>query len=284
MPEITESQTQQSTEQLAEQQLSTERQVGPLEHSDAKWGDGAPALLKGKSIAETLDIVGKLTMALQQYAAAPKTQEVVKMPEVVKQIDDNLLVTDPAEWRRQFAEGVNLQLGQTLAQAAAPIYSNIAATAETLAKADPVNKEVAEKWWAEVREMVTPIPEHMRSQALYTQAAKMARANHIDEIASAKAAAIAGAGTGLEGGGTRGADGAPPVEGNAAAWDKISKSAIGKKMLDQYGKAKVVATAKQMNMTLDKYADMVAGSRTAVDPEKPGTWYTDLHVKEVVNG
>jgi len=264
----------------AESPPSTEPQAGPLETSTQRFGADSHPLLVGKSPAEAIDIVNKLTMAIQyQHAASspqPMEQQQVAQPAV--QIDDNLLVTDPAEWRRQFAQSVENSVGNTLATAAAPIYNNIAATAETLSRANPQNKDVADKWWTEVQTMVAPIPAHMRSQALYDQAAKMARSNHIDEIAQERAAAIAGAGTGLEGGGVRG-DGAP-VKGDEATWTKIETSALGKKMVAQYGKAKVVETAKRMNLTLDKYADMISGSNTQIDPEKGGTWYTELGARK----
>ena len=275
----TPSQQELPTEQIGEQPPSTPAPVGPLETVEGKWGPNSHPLLAGKNVSETLDIVGKLTMAIQQQmAVAPQPEK--QMPQVTQPtIDDNLLVTDPAEWRRQFAASVEQSTMQTMQAAAQPIFANQAATAEALAKGDPANKQVVEKWWTEVEQMVAPIPAHMRSKALYDQAARMARANHVDEIATEKAAALANAGTGLEGGSTR-PSGSPAVEGSDASWAKIASSPLGEKMIKQYGKAKVIETAKRMGTTLEKYADMIAGSQTRIDPEKPGTWYSELQKKE----
>lgn len=196
--------------------------------------------------------------------------------QTLDQLDDDLLVTNPSEWRRRFSAQQQVSTNAAIASVAGPFASQMAATAATLAKRDPANADVADKWWTEVDAMVAPIPEHMRSQALYDQAAKMARANHIEEIAEERAAKLAAAATGVEGVGSGGVSGAAGSAGvGDPAWDKIKASAMGARMLERYGKAKLVAAANAMG-GLEKYAEYIAGSRTEFDPSHPSRMYTEL--------
>ena len=238
-----------------------------------------PDYLRGKSADETLDIVSKMEAAIRYAATAhnvtPPAQPVVTMPEPTVQIDDDLLVTNPAEWRRRFAADQEQRMNATLAQVAQPVFNNMAATAAEMARKDDSNKDVAEKWWSEVEQVVGPVPTHMRSKQLYDQAARLVRSNHLDEIATERAQRLAASGTGVEGvtrsGGTEGRE-PPAVE---AAWSKLAASPLGAKMIERYGRSKVTQVAQQFG-GLEKYADMVSGSRTHFDPDKPGVMRTEL--------
>jgi hypothetical protein len=247
--------------------------VATTEQTGFRWGDEAPQFLQGKTPAETLDIVNRLVSATQHMYAQQQQQpsEPVQTPR--NEINDDLLVTDPAAWRQQFQAQVESVMAAQMAQAAAPILTNQAATVAELSRNDAANKDVAAKWWNEVEQMVAPVPLHMRSKALYDQACKLARSNHIDEIARERADALAAAGTGVEGVTSRRTP--EQTESEKKVWDRIASSDIGKHMLDKYGKAKIEKAAAGMG-GLDKYADYVAGSKTQFDPERQGRWSTEL--------
>lgn len=199
------------------------------------------------------------------------------MPDApIEQLDDDLLVTNPAEWRRRFAAQQQQATNATVASVAVPFAAQMADTVATLSKRDPANADVAEKWWAEVEALVAPIPAQMRTTALYDQAVKMARSNHIDEIAEARLQARLAAGTGIEGVTQRtNADGSPAADPEGAAWDKLKATPMGAQMIERYGKGKVMAAAKAMG-GIDRYAEMVGKSKTAFDPANPSRMYTEL--------
>lgn len=199
------------------------------------------------------------------------------MPEQTDQLDDDLLVTNPGEWRRRFAAQQQQAVNATVASVAQPFAAQMADTVATLAKRDPSNADVAEKWWNEVETMVAPIPAHMRTQALYDQAAKMARANHLDEIAEARVQARLAAATGVQGV-TRvtNPDGTiSTVDAEGQVWDKIKATPLGARMIERYGRNKVAQAAKAMG-GLDRYAEMISKSKTDFDPSHPARMYTEL--------
>jgi hypothetical protein len=193
-----------------------------------------------------------------------------------EQLDDDLLVTNPAEWRRRFAAQQQEQYNAQLASVAAPVMATQAALVSDVARRDPAHADVASRWWSEVEAMIEPIPAHMRTPALYAQAAKVARANHVEEIATERAQALMAAGTGLEGTGRNvAADGTVTGGAEDAVWDRIKGTAVGAAQLERYGRAKVIAAAKAMG-GLDAYAGMLERSRTTFDPARPGRMDTEL--------
>lgn len=224
----------------------------------------------------------RLVTVAQQYAqsahaAPPQPQRETMQPTDANQLDDDLLVTNPGEWRRRFAAQQQNAMNATVASVAAPFAAQLAGTVATLAKRDPANADVAERWWGEVEAIVAPIPEHMRTEALYSQAAKIARSNHVDEIANERAQRLAASGSGVEGV-TRvaNADGTvSTVDAAGPVWDKIKATPLGARQIERYGRAKVEAAAKAMG-GLDKYAAMLEGSRTEFDPSHPSRMYSEL--------
>ena len=139
------------------------QQTSGIEATGFRWGQDdtrVPDYLRGRSADETLDIVSKMEAAIRYAATAHNVTAaqptVVTMPEPTVQIDDDLLVTNPAEWRRRFAADQDQRMNATLAQVAQPVFNNMAATAAELARRDDGNKDVAEKWWNEVEQVVAP--------------------------------------------------------------------------------------------------------------------------------
>lgn len=196
------------------------------------------------------------------------------MSQPVEQLDDDLLVTNPAEWRRRFQAQQENTMYNAMSQAAAPVYQNMADTAAVLARQDAANAD-ALPYWDEVDAVVSNIPYHLRTKAVYDQAAKLAKSNHVDEIASARAKAMAAAGTGIEGVTRTNIDGTVTTSADDATWDKIKATPMGQRMIDQYGKGKVLEVAKKMG-GLEAYADMISKSKTTFDPMTPGRWNSEL--------
>lgn len=237
-------------------------------------------MLRGRDAGETLDIVNRLVTAVQQQLQPPQAQPLTA-PTMhnanSNEIDDDLLVTNPGEWRRRLQAQQEQRQQQTIAQIAAPIAQQLASTSATLSRRDPANADVAEKWWAEVDALVAPIPAEMRTQQLYDQAAKLVRSNHLDEIANERAQRLAAASTGVEGV-TRitNPDGTVTTQdAGGPAWDKIKSTPLGARMIERYGRAKVEKAAAAFG-GLDKYADMLSKSRTDFDPSHPSRMYSEL--------
>ena len=250
-----------------------------LEQTGFKWGDNAPDYLRGKDPTQTLDIVNRLATAVQQIAAQQQQSQTQVQPQVPQQkpieLDDDLLVTDPSEWRRQFQAQQEQRMAATMQQAAQPVFQNMAATAATLSQQDKANADVAERWWGEVNALVSGVPTNMHTKALYDQAVRVVRSNHIDEIATERAQALAAAQTGVETVTVSGTNGTAGVRDDDAVWTKFKDTDLGARMIERYGKAKVLQAAERMG-GLEEYAKMVNESKTQFDPEHGGRMYTEL--------
>lgn len=269
MPEIESSGTPEP--QNAETKLESQPSTPPATGATDRFGEDA-GFLAGKSQAEAVAWVNNLVTEVQQLVA---TKQPAASPQPQRQIvqdaklpDPDMALTDPAGYQRQLADYFTAQQQGTLAQAAVPVYAQLATMAREMSKNDSANKDVWSKWGAEVEQMVGNVPQHLRTKELYDQAAVMVRGRHVDEIATEKAAALAGAGTGLARAG--GGSDVDTDDGDTDVWAKIEASPIGKAALNVAGKKGILAAIRNgAYKDLNDYATQASKSRAKVDPANP---------------
>ena len=129
--------------------------------------------------------------------------------------DPSLMIADPAEYQRQYEVYTDARLAQTLAQVAAPIAYSMADTGKALSQANSEVADVWKRWGPEVESLVAHIPPGNRNRAMWDQAAKFVRSNHVDELVEEKArekAAQFGSAPATEGS----SFGAPPAASNGS--------------------------------------------------------------------
>ena len=217
-------------------------------------------------------MANQMAAGLQQMAAQQQSQ--IRLP---PRPDADLAITDPEQYQNQLTAHIQAQTAATINQAAMPIVQQQASIVRKQAAMDPANKEVFDRWGHEIDNYVAQIPYHQRTDALYARAAKMVKADHIDELAQSRANSLMANNPGTASSSGRDnyrvSDNAGEEEG---VWKTLSKSDLGRRMLRDYGKAKIQANAEAMGNTLQEYADMVAGNTTTFDPNRPGEWSNDL--------
>lgn len=96
--------------------------------------------------------------------------------------DPDLAIRDPAAWQQQYDAYITARQQEQLAQVALPVMTTVAATARDLSRMDPEAGKVWQKYGPEIDALVAAIPVWQRSKATYDQAAKIVRANHVNDL------------------------------------------------------------------------------------------------------
>jgi len=246
---------------------------GVLETASGKWGSEAPAFLQGKNQAETLAAFNTLANTVNQLAqqrAAPQLQQVAQLPALP---DPDLAVTDPAAYQQMQDQRTAGMIQQTIAQAAVPVLQQGNEAALGLARMDKANVEVFDKWEHEIHGIVGAVPGNIpRTKALYDQAAKIVRSNHMDELVEAKAKHMAQA-MSEQAGSTAptiyATGGNQTMTSEDDVWSLFDRSTMGKHLIKTLGKQNIVEQCKASDTPLRKYAEMAAASKATPDPTKP---------------
>lgn len=281
-------------------------QGATLEKTGFTWGTEAPPELQGKTPKQTLDQYNQLVTATRQFVAQTQQQAAAQQQAVAvaaqqrqaaqmaadnKTIGD-MLYSEPEKALNQF--GANLgariqtQMGQQVGAAIAPLYQGLAQTARSQAQA--AEPDLWAKYGAEIEAITANVPVAAQTNPeLWKQAARIVKANHLDEIVQERAATIATAGGfGVEsGGGGGGAPGTSP--GSNKALDKMKESAYGTAMIARYGERKWMDMVRKMadndGISVESYAEKVAKSKAAINPVNPTQVVNrGLGIREVANG
>ena len=251
------------SEQTLSGQPPTPQDSGATEE---RYGADA-GFLAGKSKDEAVAWVNNLVAEVQQLVATkqPAAQPQPQPRNMQSEMPDpDLVLTDPKKYQEQLAGFLQQQQNAALAQAAGPVYAQLASQSRDMSKNAPENKDVWSKWGAEVEQMVANVPAHMRTRELYDQAVVMVRGRHVDEIATEKAQALAAAGTGLAR--ANGGDAADTDSGDKDVWEKIESSPIGKATLATIGKKGILNGIRSgAYKSLEDYANYVAKSKAKVN-------------------
>lgn len=111
--------------------------------------------------------------------------------------DPNLMYTNPAEYQRQLVAYQNAGWSQQFNDTATAVQYRMAETDKMLSQQGKY-KDVWSKWGPEVELKLAQIPAHLRTLAIYDQAAQLVRADHLEEIIAERSesfSAASGAGT-----------------------------------------------------------------------------------------
>lgn len=195
------------------------------------------------------------------------------MPEF-QNVDPETLLTDPKAWQQGFETRVAQYVNAALGNAAVPVLQQLSDTLETQARNDPANADVVDKYWGDVTQLVAQVPPTQRSAALYREAVTLVRGKRFDELAAAKAAQLAAAGTGIEGVSGSGAPGGSDPQ--AEVWQRIEATELGKRQIATSGRDGFRRAVAAMGETLESYAEKLSKTATTFDTNKPGTWQTQL--------
>ena len=268
-------------------------QPSGLEGTGFKWGDDAsvPEYLRGKTPAETLDIMNTLVQGVQELSMQPRQQEPAYYgaPTPATPVgeqdmsandggmpDPNLAITDPHGYQEQLMRAIRMQQQADLVSAAAPVFQQTADQARLLSTMDTKWSPMWDKYGSEIDGEVQHIAPQQRTKQLYDRAAELIYARHSDEIiedrAKVRAQEMLESGVGTASPTQHGLD-MPHTDSDQ--WSKFERSELGRRLIDRVGKRKVLEFCEDENMTLESYADMVAGNRASFDPDNPGSWQNE---------
>lgn len=264
--------------QQEQAQPSTEPQPGKAE--PFRFGADAPEYLRGKTEAEAIDYVSKLTTEASklfqaQAANVQPQQEQVNTTPQAQEIDPELVLTDPAAFQRQFAQSMQQLTAQQMANAARPLIANQVQVSRYIAEQrDP---DVFKRWGDEVDRIVGQYTQAggLADVSVYENAAKIVRGNHVDDILAEKLDKIKSANPGTASvtvGDAPGVD----AEGNAGLFEKIEASPMGERMKSMFGPAWKQRVIDAAEGDLEGYAEQIVGTKVVFDPANGGTWRTEV--------
>lgn len=249
-------------------QPSTPADTG-VEH---RYGSEAPEYLRGKTPAETLAFVNNLVTEVQQLVAnrqstAPPQQQVQMQQYGMPDPDEAL--TDPKGYQQKLVAYFEAQQNAQLAQAAGPVYQQLATQSREMSRNDPKNAAIWQKYGQAIDNVVANIPAHLRTKELYDEAVIQVKGENFEELAAEKAATLAAAGTGLARAGSDAGDDAGD-SGEGDVWAKIEASPMGKAAMNVAGKKGILNAIRQgAYPSLEAYAAAAAKSKAKVDPANP---------------
>ena len=258
---------------------STEPDSGAAQDEPFRMPLDSPQHLRGKTaqeIVEWSDQVSDQVRTLYTQQTQAPAQPVAPQP--TQALDPDLILTNPEEYQRQMINTINAQQNANLAQAAQPIINAQADTARFMSQHDKSHEETWDRWSHDIDMQVANIPANLRTKALYDQAAKIVKAEHIDEIVDERAQALASAGSGLDTGSTFLGDQGEYQSHNSDEWEKFDQSSVGRHLMSTLGKRKIVEMCEAHNMTVSEYADMVAANKADIDPHRGTIDNYDLHL------
>ena len=258
---------------------STEPASGDAQDEQFRMPLDSPQHLRGKTaqeIVEWSDGVSDQVRTLYAQQAQTPQQPTTLAP--TQALDPDLILTNPEEYQRQMIATINAQQSQNLAAAAQPIINAQADTARFMSQHDKSHEETWDRWSHDIDMQVANIPANLRTKALYDQAAKIVKADHIDEIVDERAQALASAGSGLDTGSTFLGEQGDYQAQSSDEWDKFDQSSVGRHLMSTLGKRKIMEMCEAHNMTISEYADMVAANKAEVDPHRGTIDNYDLHL------
>lgn len=195
----------------------------------------------------------------------PATYEMTTQNTQPQPPDPQLMYSEPARYQQEMLAYQNAQLAAQMQSFAAPMIQQQAAFAKAEARRAAKLPMVWDKYASEIEAQMQNVPVQARTQEAWEMAAKLVAADHMDEIAQARAETLAArADTG-----TVGADGNMPA-GSRIASDPLTQlfldndpavarlKSIGKNADD----AKRAASA--MGLTVEQYAEMLKKSSVVV--------------------
>lgn len=214
--------------------------------------------MQGKTAAEVAQMTTSLyqqNLALQQQPS-PSSPQIAPPPSQAAAPDPNLIYSDPAAYQAQYdayVRGITQTAVQSQMQQYAPVVSQAAETARELSKLGSLS-DVWRRWEPEVEMQMQGIPSHLRTKALYDQAAQIVKANHLDELASERAQQLLAQGdTGtVRGSGSGSLPPAPAGDALDKAWDESHPYFDGMKR-EGLTKADVRRFCTQMGQSVDDY-------------------------------
>ena len=260
---------------------STEPQGGaatPQATNQVLWGDDAPAYLRGKNRDQTLQFINQMAQGVQQLAAQQRQAAAqaaaanVRLPDMP---DASKAYDDPEAWQQAVLQRARAESQLMLNQAAMPVLQQANETAKALSKLD--HKDVWDAYGHEIEATLSALPPNVpRSKQLYDEAVALVRGKHADEIADAKAQAIAERKL-AEMGATASATntistGQRTINTNDSVWNKFEQSDFGKNLLATVGKAGILRAVETAGWDLNEYAEQVAANKSSFHPNRKGVW------------
>ena len=249
---------------------STEPASGDEPAEVFRMPNDSPQHLRGKTAQEIVEwsdqVSDQVRTLYTQQTQAPAQPAAPAAP--AQALDPDLILTNPEEYQRQMINTINAQQNANLAQAAQPIINAQADTARFMSQHDKSHEDTWDRWSHNIDMQVANIPANLRTKALYDQAAKIVKAEHIDEIVDERAQALASAGSGLDTGGTFLEGSGDYQNQNTDEWGKFDQSSVGRHLMSTLGKRKIMEMCEAHNMTISEYADMVAANKAEVDQHR----------------
>ena len=98
--------------------------------------------------------------------------------------DPDLMYENPQEWQRQFQQAMQNQMNQSLQQAAGQFGQTVGQMARSVVAQEQDFSGVFSKWGHEVDQLLAEngVPPQSRTPDVYRRAAKMVKADHLDEL------------------------------------------------------------------------------------------------------
>ena len=207
-----------------------------------------------------------------QQQVTPQQQQV--MQNQIDELDPERALTDPKGYQADFVKFMQNMQQQQIAQIAAPVLAQQKESARWMAQSDKQNTHVFDKWGSEVDKLVEDAVRvgAVPSKALYDQAAKMVKANHLDELVAEKMSTMQVPETQRVTPTSVTGDEAQ----DATLWEQVEKTSHGKALLGAVGKAGIMRHAEKQGISLKGYLESITKTRTMHDPLKPGTWSSQL--------
>jgi hypothetical protein len=239
-------------------------------------------MLQGKTPQETIDLVGRLVTGITELSRdrmQPTQPQYVTPQQQAQPLNPDLIIENPGEWQRQFAQALSNQQAQQMAAVAAPVLQQQAETARWMSQQDEKRKDIWGKYGTEVEGLMASIPAAYRTKAMWDKAADMVKAEHADEIIEERALQRAAQLRGTDTVGSGYGDSAEGRSGSAAteAWDAAAANPYGKHMIATVGKAGIAEHARREGLKLEDYLKTIGRSRTRLPgPGDEGVYWTEL--------
>lgn len=192
----------------------------------------------------------------------------------VRELDPNKILSDPEGWQRDLVGNVAGAMQQVQNANTAATFDALSVSARHLSKSDPKVSPVWDKYGTEIETLASSgaIDPRLRgSKDFWDKAAKVVQAEHLDDIVAERASAMAAEmrSTAETGAGSYGA--ADPD--TSTGMEKLRGTSWGQRLIERYGERGVLRNVEKLGVTLDKYAEMAAGTNVIVNPHNPSEWW-----------
>lgn len=230
-----------------------------------------PAYLRGRTVKEALPTIRQMEQFIQTYTPPATQPQQPQQPTYSPSAtptppNPDLLVTDPAEYQRQFMAFSDARVAQQLYQGASPLFKQTATLARMAASRDPEMSDIWSRYGHEIDMEIAGVPEYNRTVDLYAKAAEIVRGRHWRDFVSTEAQRLAAQPGGtLERGSSTPAPGTPttPSDPIDALFAEADHPAVVKFRNTGVTANDVRNTyVNQMQLTPQAAADMIRNSRT----------------------